>query len=63
MEQLALTFGEQTSYKLKNTNWDFNFKPDYLKKTNPNDKFFKLDRSVYKSENKIPERESFIKIK
>ncbi|HKI79702.1 MAG TPA: hypothetical protein VKA26_14270 [Ignavibacteriaceae bacterium] len=63
MEQLTLSFGDHTSYKLKNTNWDFNFRPDQIKKANPDDKFVKLDREENNPHLKAQKGDFFIKTK
>jgi len=62
MDQLYMSFHEEIFLKLKNTNWEFETKPDSLIATNKKEKFIKLDCSSTDNKTTNLEKENIIKI-
>jgi len=63
MDQLYMLFNEEIFLKLKNTNWEFESKPDSRTATNKNEKFIELDRSkTLDTKTTTPKNENIIRI-
>ena len=62
MDQLHMSFHEEIFLKLKNTNWEFETKPDSLTVINKKEKFIKLDCSSPDIKKTTPQKENILKI-
>jgi len=57
-----MSFPDEIFLKLKNTNWEFETKPDSLTATNKKEKFIELDCSTAENKSTTPEKNNIIKI-